>query len=281
MRRDPARQGTLESRTWSAGGTKLWSAQARSTPRSSLAVPRPAPRERTGGTRMETLERQQSMMAAVAKALVALHKEQFGRGPTKAKGAFRGPGHAGLRARGRPPARRAKARRPRQPSNRPRDPGRVRGRDRRRVHCRGRSHPVSNGPCVRERSRTPTPTSSSSTTASSQSRQAQSTELARTLGHRLEKTRVARGTRTQPTRARSPCPGVRVVFCSECRSPPALGDQASGGSGPAVACQTSREPAAPAQRGSRVDSTMQLPGAPRVIAAAPSQNPGMNWLAMN
>ena len=36
-----------------------------------------------------------------------------------------------------------------------------------------------------------------------------------------------------------------------------------------------------AQEDSRVDSTMQLPGPPLVIAAAPSQNPGMSWLAMN
>ena len=40
---------------------------------------------------MDTMERQQSMMAAVAKALVALHKEQFGRGPTKARAHFAGP----------------------------------------------------------------------------------------------------------------------------------------------------------------------------------------------
>jgi len=36
-------------------------------------------------------ERQQSMMAAVSNALVALHKEQFGRGPTKARSHFAGP----------------------------------------------------------------------------------------------------------------------------------------------------------------------------------------------
>jgi uncharacterized protein YbcI len=40
---------------------------------------------------MDTLERQQSMMATVAKALVALHKEQFGRGPTRARAHFAGP----------------------------------------------------------------------------------------------------------------------------------------------------------------------------------------------
>jgi uncharacterized protein YbcI len=40
---------------------------------------------------METAERQQSMMVAVAKALVALHKEQFGRGPTRARAHFAGP----------------------------------------------------------------------------------------------------------------------------------------------------------------------------------------------
>ncbi len=36
-------------------------------------------------------EHQQSMMAAVSSALVALHKEQFGRGPTKARSHFAGP----------------------------------------------------------------------------------------------------------------------------------------------------------------------------------------------
>ena len=39
--------------------------------------------------------------------------------------------------------------------------------------------------------------------------------------------------------------------------------------------------AAPAQVDSRVDSTMQLPGAPLVIAAAPSQKLGMSSLVMN
>jgi uncharacterized protein YbcI len=40
---------------------------------------------------MDTVERQESMLAAVAKALVALHKEQFGRGPTRARSNFAGP----------------------------------------------------------------------------------------------------------------------------------------------------------------------------------------------
>jgi uncharacterized protein YbcI len=40
---------------------------------------------------MDAVERQQSMMAAVAKALVALHKQQFGRGPTRARSHFAGP----------------------------------------------------------------------------------------------------------------------------------------------------------------------------------------------
>jgi uncharacterized protein YbcI len=40
---------------------------------------------------MDPPERQQAMMAAVSNALVALHKEQFGRGPTKARSHFAGP----------------------------------------------------------------------------------------------------------------------------------------------------------------------------------------------
>jgi len=36
-------------------------------------------------------ERQRSMMVAVSNALVALHKEQFGRGPTRARSHFAGP----------------------------------------------------------------------------------------------------------------------------------------------------------------------------------------------
>lgn len=36
-------------------------------------------------------EQQESMMVAVSNALVALHKEQFGRGPTKARSHFAGP----------------------------------------------------------------------------------------------------------------------------------------------------------------------------------------------
>jgi uncharacterized protein YbcI len=36
-------------------------------------------------------EPQQAMMVAVSNALVALHKEQFGRGPTKARSHFAGP----------------------------------------------------------------------------------------------------------------------------------------------------------------------------------------------
>jgi len=36
-------------------------------------------------------ERHESMMVAVSNALVALHKEQFGRGPTKARSHFAGP----------------------------------------------------------------------------------------------------------------------------------------------------------------------------------------------
>jgi uncharacterized protein YbcI len=40
---------------------------------------------------LDAPERQQSMMVAVSKALVALHKEQFGRGPTKARSHFAGP----------------------------------------------------------------------------------------------------------------------------------------------------------------------------------------------
>jgi hypothetical protein len=36
-------------------------------------------------------EPQQSMMVAVSNALVALHKEQFGRGPTKARSPFARP----------------------------------------------------------------------------------------------------------------------------------------------------------------------------------------------
>lgn len=40
---------------------------------------------------MNTVETQQSMMAAVSNALVALHKEQFGRGPTRARSHFAGP----------------------------------------------------------------------------------------------------------------------------------------------------------------------------------------------
>jgi uncharacterized protein YbcI len=40
---------------------------------------------------MNTVERQQSMMAAVSIALVALHKEQFGRGPTRARSDWAGP----------------------------------------------------------------------------------------------------------------------------------------------------------------------------------------------
>src|SRR5579863_458019 len=35
--------------------------------------------------------RDESMMVAVSNALVALHKEQFGRGPTKARSHFAGP----------------------------------------------------------------------------------------------------------------------------------------------------------------------------------------------
>jgi uncharacterized protein YbcI len=42
--------------------------------------------------RLAVPERQQSsLMLAVSNALVALHKEQFGRGPTKAKSHFAGP----------------------------------------------------------------------------------------------------------------------------------------------------------------------------------------------
>jgi uncharacterized protein YbcI len=40
---------------------------------------------------VQSLEREQSAMAAVSNALVALHKEQFGRGPTKARSHFAGP----------------------------------------------------------------------------------------------------------------------------------------------------------------------------------------------
>jgi uncharacterized protein YbcI len=40
---------------------------------------------------METVESQQSTMTAVSNALVALHKEQFGRGPTRARSSFAGP----------------------------------------------------------------------------------------------------------------------------------------------------------------------------------------------
>ncbi len=40
---------------------------------------------------MDARERQQSMMVAVSNALVALHKDQFGRGPTKARSHFAGP----------------------------------------------------------------------------------------------------------------------------------------------------------------------------------------------
>ena len=36
-------------------------------------------------------ERQQAMMVAVSNALVALHKDQFGRGPTKARSHLAGP----------------------------------------------------------------------------------------------------------------------------------------------------------------------------------------------
>jgi uncharacterized protein YbcI len=39
----------------------------------------------------EVREREQSMMAAVSNAMVALHKEQFGRGPTRARSHFAGP----------------------------------------------------------------------------------------------------------------------------------------------------------------------------------------------
>ena len=39
----------------------------------------------------DALERQHSMMAEVSNALVALHKEQFGRGPTRARSHFAGP----------------------------------------------------------------------------------------------------------------------------------------------------------------------------------------------
>jgi uncharacterized protein YbcI len=40
---------------------------------------------------MDAVEGQQSMMAAVAKQLVALHNQQFGRGPTRARSHFAGP----------------------------------------------------------------------------------------------------------------------------------------------------------------------------------------------
>ena len=40
---------------------------------------------------MQTVEVQQSLMVAVSTALVALHKEQFGRGPTRARSYFAGP----------------------------------------------------------------------------------------------------------------------------------------------------------------------------------------------
>ena len=39
----------------------------------------------------DSTEGHQSMMAVVSNALVALHKEQFGRGPTKARSHFAGP----------------------------------------------------------------------------------------------------------------------------------------------------------------------------------------------
>jgi uncharacterized protein YbcI len=40
---------------------------------------------------IDTEERSQSMLAAVSNAMVALHKEQFGRGPTGARSHFAGP----------------------------------------------------------------------------------------------------------------------------------------------------------------------------------------------
>ena len=42
-------------------------------------------------TEPSDLSEQQRSMAAVSNALVALHKEQFGRGPTKARSNFAGP----------------------------------------------------------------------------------------------------------------------------------------------------------------------------------------------
>jgi hypothetical protein len=48
-----------------------------------------------------------------------------------------------------------------------------------------------------------------------------------------------------------------------------------------LAAATGPEVVRVGQPGSRVDSTMQLPGVPLSIAAAPSQNPGTSWLAMN
>jgi uncharacterized protein YbcI len=39
----------------------------------------------------QTQDRQQALLADVSNALVRLHKEQFGRGPTKARSSFAGP----------------------------------------------------------------------------------------------------------------------------------------------------------------------------------------------
>lgn len=40
---------------------------------------------------VEDTERRESMLAATSRAMVALHKEQFGRGPTRARTNFAGP----------------------------------------------------------------------------------------------------------------------------------------------------------------------------------------------
>ena len=48
-------------------------------------------REMEGGFMTQTSEHSVSVLAAVSNAMVALHKEQFGRGPTNARSHFAGP----------------------------------------------------------------------------------------------------------------------------------------------------------------------------------------------
>ena len=72
----------------SALGSLFFLCPAASTPRGRGQA---APVNAAEQGEMDPRERQQSMMVAVSNALVALHKDQFGRGPTKARSHFAGP----------------------------------------------------------------------------------------------------------------------------------------------------------------------------------------------